>query len=168
MKRAASGAWKMKNTKRKSRLRDFSFWLGCRDSNPGNVRVRVWCLTAWRHPNIFNIRYYITPNLLCQYLFWTFLKKLFAFSWRFRIFVLFHFTKYVFCGTIHKSNQYLPVAQLDSASDSDSEGQRFESVRVGQNKAGGTVPPALFLSTRMVKRNVTPREACVRVQNPFG
>ena len=27
---------------------------------------------------------------------------------------------------------YLPVAQLDSASDSDSEGQRFESARVGQ------------------------------------
>ena len=32
----------------------FVFWLGCRDSNPGNVRVRVWCLTAWRHPNIFD------------------------------------------------------------------------------------------------------------------
>ena len=32
----------------------FLFWLGCRDSNPGNVRVRVWCLTAWRHPNIFD------------------------------------------------------------------------------------------------------------------
>ena len=30
--------------------------------------------------------------------------------------------------------EYLPVAQLDSASDSDSEGQRFESARVGQNK----------------------------------
>ena len=26
------------------------FWLGHRDSNPGNVRVRVWCLTAWRCP----------------------------------------------------------------------------------------------------------------------
>ena len=30
--------------------------------------------------------------------------------------------------------EYLPVAQLDSASDSDSEGRRFESFRVGQNK----------------------------------
>ena len=30
------------------------------------------------------------------------------------------------------THQYLPVAQLDSASDSDSEGQRFESARVGQ------------------------------------
>ena len=29
---------------------------------------------------------------------------------------------------------YLPVAQLDSASDSDSEGRRFESFRVGQEK----------------------------------
>ena len=28
--------------------------------------------------------------------------------------------------------EYLPVAQLDSASDSDSEGRRFESYRVGQ------------------------------------
>ena len=28
--------------------------------------------------------------------------------------------------------EYLPVAQLDSASDSDSEGRRFESFRVGQ------------------------------------
>ena len=29
---------------------------------------------------------------------------------------------------------YLPVAQLDSASDSDSEGRRFESFRVGQKR----------------------------------
>ncbi len=29
---------------------------------------------------------------------------------------------------------HLPVAQLDSASDSDSEGQRFESARAGQSK----------------------------------
>ena len=29
---------------------------------------------------------------------------------------------------------YLPVAQLDSASDSDSEGRRFESFRVGQKE----------------------------------
>ena len=28
--------------------------------------------------------------------------------------------------------KYLPVAQLDSASDSDSEGRRFESFRAGQ------------------------------------
>ena len=36
----------------------------------------------------------------------------------------------------------LPVAQLDSASDSDSEGQRFESVRVGQ-KTQETAQPSL-------------------------
>ena len=29
---------------------------------------------------------------------------------------------------------FLPVAQLDSASDSDSEGRRFESFRVGQKR----------------------------------
>ena len=39
----------------------FSFWLGCRDSNPGNVRVRVWCLTAWRHPNI-----YLTSRIITE------------------------------------------------------------------------------------------------------
>ena len=32
-------------------------------------------------------------------------------------------------------NLFLPVAQLDSASDSDSEGRRFESFRVGQQKS---------------------------------
>lgn len=37
--------------------------------------------------------------------------------------------------TITKSNN-LPVAQLDSASDSDSEGQRFKSVRVGHDQCG--------------------------------
>ena len=32
----------------------------------------------------------------------------------------------------------LPVAQLDSARDSDSRGRRFESYRVGQNRIAGT------------------------------
>ena len=41
------------------------------------------------------------------------------------------FTREVFCDTI---NPHLPVAQLDSASDSDSAGRRFESFRVGQPK----------------------------------
>ena len=31
--------------------------------------------------------------------------------------------------------EYLPVAQLDSASDSDSEGRRFESFRAGQKNS---------------------------------
>ena len=26
-------------------------WLGYLDSNQGNVRVKVWCLTAWLYPN---------------------------------------------------------------------------------------------------------------------
>ena len=34
---------------------------------------------------------------------------------------------------------YLPVAQLDSASDSDSEGRRFESFRVGQKRTKQTL-----------------------------
>ena len=46
------------------------------------------------------------------------------------------FTFAFFCDKINRLS-YLPVAQLDSASDSDSEGQRFESVRVGQNKRCG-------------------------------
>ncbi len=36
------------------------------------------------------------------------------------------------CGIILSFKFFLPVAQLDSASDSDSEGRRFESFRVGQ------------------------------------
>ena len=48
---------------------------------------------------------------------------------------------------------HLPVAQLDSASDSDSEGQRFESARVGQARKH---PPAgvflLFLYGRIRRR----------------
>ena len=40
------------------------FWLGHRDSNPGNDGVRVRCLTAWRCPN--NKRYYSRLPLFCQ------------------------------------------------------------------------------------------------------
>ena len=39
---------------------------------------------------------------------------------------------------------YLPVAQLDSASDSDSEGRRFKSFRAGQIKAEVAKPPLLL------------------------
>lgn len=28
-----------------------SNWLGYLDSNQGNARFRVWCLTAWLYPN---------------------------------------------------------------------------------------------------------------------
>ena len=43
---------------------------------------------------------------------------------------------------------HLPVAQLDSASDSDSEGRRFESFRAGQkNTDGDFVPIGVLLSS---------------------
>ena len=46
-----------------------------------------------------------------------------------------HFPKvYGIIAGYGSGSVYLPVAQLDSASDSDSEGRRFESFRVGQRK----------------------------------
>ena len=42
------------------------------------------------------------------------------------------FSGLLFRFSVLQYNAYLPVAQLDSASDSDSEGRRFESCRVGQ------------------------------------
>ena len=30
----------------------FLFWLGWMGSNHRNARVKVWCLTAWLHPNM--------------------------------------------------------------------------------------------------------------------
>ena len=48
--------------------------------------------------------------------------------------------------------EYLPVAQLDSASDSDSEGRRFESFRAGQkrkNRQSGF----FFLNERIRRRS---------------
>ena len=53
----------------------------------------------------------------------------------------------------------LPVAQLDSASDSDSEGQRFESVRVGQTKKGACPPFCLVYLIGTEKCNAT-RSVC--------
>ena len=32
-----------------------AFWLGWLDSNQRNARVKVWCLTAWLHPNAINL-----------------------------------------------------------------------------------------------------------------
>lgn len=29
-----------------------ALWLGYLDSNQGNARFRVWCLTAWLYPNL--------------------------------------------------------------------------------------------------------------------
>ena len=42
-------------------------------------------------------------------------------------------------------NPLLPVAQLDSASDSDSEGRRFESFRVGQKNRQASLEACRFL-----------------------
>ncbi len=62
-------------TKTKQRGHQFGvllFWLGWMGSNHRNARVKVWCLTAWLHPNIALVLYHI---LLC--LSSTLLKKLF-------------------------------------------------------------------------------------------
>lgn len=32
------------------------YWLGHLDSNQGNARFRVWCLTTWLHPNNGGLR----------------------------------------------------------------------------------------------------------------
>lgn len=32
------------------------YWLGYLDSNQGNARFRVWCLTTWLHPNNGGLR----------------------------------------------------------------------------------------------------------------
>lgn len=32
------------------------YWLGYLDSNQGNARFRVWCLTTWLHPNDGGLR----------------------------------------------------------------------------------------------------------------
>ena len=45
------------------------------------------------------------------------------------------------------SISYLPVAQLDSASDSDSEGRRFESFRVGQKSTSFDRSLSIFTSS---------------------
>ena len=44
---------------------------------------------------------------------------------------------------------HLPVAQLDSASDSDSEGRRFKSYRAGQRNPNGTCPVRVSFSCNM-------------------
>ena len=42
------------------------FWLGGLDSNQRNARVKVWCLTAWLHPNVLG--HYNILISCCQYL----------------------------------------------------------------------------------------------------
>ena len=77
------------------------------------------------------ILYHIKLSLSIPIL--NFFEKIIHYFLFFRKIAFFYFTNALFCDTIQRSIKNLPVAQLDSASDSDSEGQRFESVRVGQN-----------------------------------
>ena len=57
------------------------------------------------------------------------------------------------CGIIHT---YLPVAQLDSASDSDSEGRRFKSCRAGQKqKEAASLLPFVFIQSEGLVCNLT-------------
>ena len=61
-----------------------------------------------------------------------FYKKFFP---KFSFFILLLLQSSLSCVIIiFASIEYLPVAQLDSASDSDSEGRRFKSFRAGQEK----------------------------------
>ena len=69
-----------------------------------------------------------------------------------------HFTFEKRCAILHKHlNKHLPVAQLDSASDSDSEGRRFESCRVGQK---GASPPCVGAPLFALPSGRTCRRAC--------
>ncbi len=112
------------------------FWLGHRDSNPGNDGVRVRCLTAWRCPNISLTKRIIADffRLVNRYLQKN--PKLFA------VFPKNRFTFGIEYGIIFK---YPPLAQLDRVSDSDSEGHRFESCRAGQ-KIRLVLTSRIFLS----------------------
>ena len=68
------------------------------------------------------------------------------------------FSGLLFRFSVLQYNAYLPVAQLDSASDSDSEGRRFESCRVGQNN--GIAPtggyPIILSSTPYIRTVSSP------------
>ena len=66
-RKVKSEEWRVKSEKVKKYPRNKSeefFWLGHRDSNPGNDGVRVRCLTAWRCPNIYFTTRIIAENFL--------------------------------------------------------------------------------------------------------
>ena len=44
---------------------------------PTDARVKVWCLTAWRHPNVYSIDYYTTLLELCQVFYFLICKSFF-------------------------------------------------------------------------------------------
>ena len=70
--------------KKDTDLVSFLFWLGWMGSNHRNARVKVWCLTAWLHPNIALVLYHIL-----FYLSSTLLKNL-------KIMLLFHFLRFFY------------------------------------------------------------------------
>ena len=105
------------------------------------------------------ILYHIKLSLSIPIL--NFFEKIIHYFLFFRKIAFFYFTNALFCDTIQRSIKNLPVAQLDSASDSDSEGQRFESVRVGQNKAGGTKSPCfVFVCSYGQEKRYATRSVC--------
>ena len=57
---------------------------------PTNARVKVWCLTAWRHPNkdarLRTLRYYSTVFCILQQLFVVYSKNM-ALHLRFLLFI---------------------------------------------------------------------------------
>ena len=70
--------------KRPTLLVGLFIWLGWMGSNHRNARVKVWCLTAWLHPNIALVLYHIL-----FYLSSTLLKNL-------KIMLLFHFLRFFY------------------------------------------------------------------------
>ena len=67
------------------------FWLGHRDSNPGNDGVRVRCLTAWRCPNIYFTTRIIADFFLLVNRYLQKKIKLFSYFFNFREFSLYFF-----------------------------------------------------------------------------
>ena len=52
-----------------------SVLAGVAGFGPTNARVKVWCLTAWLHPNVWNqLHYYIILLIGCQAFFTLFLQ----------------------------------------------------------------------------------------------
>ena len=107
------------------------FWLGHRDSNPGNVRVRVWCLTAWRCPNIRTgdiislqkgfVNSIFQKNLKKRYFFLEIWKKVKFFSKK-------ALTNFFCCDNIFKY-EMCALSSADRVPGYEPVGQRFESSR---------------------------------------
>ena len=126
---------------------------------------------------LLNSVYYITPKGACQ----QFCRKRTLICSKKRQKVL-AFWKNIWYNTDGKEEKsswqqtnVLPVAQLDSASDSDSEGRRFESFRVGQKiqvgRLGFFYPlrKQWYIITRQRvshhRRCISSAEGCIRFRN---